>query len=325
MANTNYDVAHIWANQSRESAKSNNGNFYFNGPVLYSYGSHYPVAIHLNNGKIAFNKTSSSMTTESKHKNAALRAIGYSSENLIYLRSYMMEILAEKALYPDYSIMNDTKNRVIDKAMGRAREYCKSALKRRKESLRDSDFASAIKELESLCFFLKYMGFKPGKKILNFMESIRFDKDSIAEKLAKELEKERKQKAKENKERKERQEQALYEQALKDNENYDNFRNGLPFSYFDMNRTFLLRIKDLETIETSGKAKFPIEHGKLAWKMILACKTTGKTFQTNGQKILLGDFKIDSIDSNGNVIAGCHRVDFKEIQNMARLLGLINE
>jgi hypothetical protein len=38
----NREVAHLWANQSRESGKGS--NMFFTGPTLYSYGLHFPIA-----------------------------------------------------------------------------------------------------------------------------------------------------------------------------------------------------------------------------------------------------------------------------------------
>ena len=34
-------VAHVWAQMNKDSGDSNNGQFYFRGPRLYSYGSHF--------------------------------------------------------------------------------------------------------------------------------------------------------------------------------------------------------------------------------------------------------------------------------------------
>lgn len=38
----NSQVAHAWAAQRKESGKGS--NFYFNGPTIYSYGGHFPIA-----------------------------------------------------------------------------------------------------------------------------------------------------------------------------------------------------------------------------------------------------------------------------------------
>lgn len=40
-------VAHVWAQQSQESGRSNNGQFYFTGRTLYSYGSHFVAGYFL--------------------------------------------------------------------------------------------------------------------------------------------------------------------------------------------------------------------------------------------------------------------------------------
>lgn len=40
-------VAHLWANASQDSARDPSGNMYFNGGVLYSYGSHYVIGVRL--------------------------------------------------------------------------------------------------------------------------------------------------------------------------------------------------------------------------------------------------------------------------------------
>jgi hypothetical protein len=38
-------VAHLWANQSQDMARNSKGSIYFKGKVIYSYGSHWPLAI----------------------------------------------------------------------------------------------------------------------------------------------------------------------------------------------------------------------------------------------------------------------------------------
>lgn len=66
-------VAHIWANQSQQSGRSHNGQFYFEGERLYSYGAHYLVGWIIK-GVALLNDASNSVTT-SKHKSYARRAV----------------------------------------------------------------------------------------------------------------------------------------------------------------------------------------------------------------------------------------------------------
>lgn len=69
-------VAHVWAQQRQPSGRSHNGNFYFEGRTLYSYGTHYPVGIFAAvGGPVFLNSSKSSVTTEGKHKGPARRAV----------------------------------------------------------------------------------------------------------------------------------------------------------------------------------------------------------------------------------------------------------
>lgn len=40
-------IAHMWANKIQDSAKFRGGNFYYEGDTIYSYGSHFPIAKHI--------------------------------------------------------------------------------------------------------------------------------------------------------------------------------------------------------------------------------------------------------------------------------------
>lgn len=112
----NYGLAHAWASGNVPEGKSGNGNFWFSGRALYSYGVHYLLAYDLGArgdwrpaqgtrrvqgegpalgagplaGVVLFNADSSSMTTNGKHKPAARRAISHkdsvSVPNLTALR-----------------------------------------------------------------------------------------------------------------------------------------------------------------------------------------------------------------------------------------------
>jgi len=75
---TNSMVAHVWAQQSQESGRSNNGQFYFEGRALFSYGRHYVAAYALPRPNGAFvylvNDDSYSITT-ARHVSYARYAV----------------------------------------------------------------------------------------------------------------------------------------------------------------------------------------------------------------------------------------------------------
>lgn len=60
----NKQIAHLWANKSRESARGS--HFFFEGDTIYSYGTHFPIARHYK-GAVLFTSNGYSVTT-SKHK-----------------------------------------------------------------------------------------------------------------------------------------------------------------------------------------------------------------------------------------------------------------
>src|SRR5690242_10838325 len=72
------EIPHLWAHKIQESARNALGNLYFEGDTIYSYGSHFPIARHINNkhGKSAvlFTTRRYSVTT-SGHVSAVCSAI----------------------------------------------------------------------------------------------------------------------------------------------------------------------------------------------------------------------------------------------------------
>lgn len=73
-------VAHVWAQQRQQNGRSNNGNFYFEGRVLYSYGTHFPVGIFTAPGGPVFLNSDSYSVSTAKHKHAAWAAVRHIGE-----------------------------------------------------------------------------------------------------------------------------------------------------------------------------------------------------------------------------------------------------
>jgi hypothetical protein len=72
------EVPHLWAHQTQQAARNAQGNLYFNGPTIYSYGSHFPIAAHVT-GKggqraVLFTTDKHSVTT-SRHIWAVRRSL----------------------------------------------------------------------------------------------------------------------------------------------------------------------------------------------------------------------------------------------------------
>lgn len=85
----NEQVAHVWAHQNQYEGRSNNGQFYFTGRRLYSYGSHFVAGLALGDCYAAghvLNADTYSVTT-GKHMGYAARATGYDAPTLPNLTS----------------------------------------------------------------------------------------------------------------------------------------------------------------------------------------------------------------------------------------------
>src|ERR1700748_730987 len=70
---TNRECAHAWAHQ--HAAAGHTGNLFFEGPTIYSYGKHFPIAMVYGN-TVFFTMDSYSSTT-SQHKNLAAAAVSH--------------------------------------------------------------------------------------------------------------------------------------------------------------------------------------------------------------------------------------------------------
>lgn len=76
------------------------------------------------------------------------------------------------------------------------------------------------------------------------------------------------------------------------------------------------------TLETSQRASVPLPHAIRAFRFLKRCKESGRDWHKNGHAIRVGHFQIDSIDAAGNFRAGCHVINWGEVERLATLLGV---
>lgn len=90
----NKQVAHLWANKSRESASGS--HFYFRGDTIYSYGGHFPIARHVTfkgNPVVLFTTADYSSST-ARHKSVTLGAIA-SGIDIYHVKDVMSTKIAQ--------------------------------------------------------------------------------------------------------------------------------------------------------------------------------------------------------------------------------------
>lgn len=303
-------VAHVWAQQNQVEGRNSNGQFYFKNATIYSYRDSFPLAA-FHGGKILTNDDTYSVTT-SKHQGYVRQAINYDRANLIHMNTETLRLML------DYSGKVTTNTTAALKAFeeytaDKVETHLRNAAGRKKESLKHDDLQAALYCFLNAELFYGLFKKKIPAKLLKTWKDIKTKKEDVLKKHADIIAKERKAATAAKLQREKAEQEKLAEETAK-------FRAGESYSLYNSPET-LLRAKG-ENIETSRGAEFPVSFAKRAWKQIKACKDGGIEWHTNGHSIPLGTFKIDSIDTAGNVKAGCHTVTYSEIERLAQELNL---
>lgn len=293
-------VAHLWANQSQTTARNGgSNNFYFLGDSIYSYGSHFIIARHVKNkrGKkaVLFNTSSFSSTTRG-HQNVVRGAIA--TGTVIFHVPYLTHDVGSSII----SNLTDYNQRIL--ALGSLIEKARA------------NKGSYIAQLDQLVTeanaYSKFYGQRR-----KFTANIEAERKKAAE-LDKANEKRRKARElivqRENEVRYVKCRERLAEwMSGAEVPKYD--FDSLVYSPLEADSEIKLRVVG-DMIETSRGAECPVKHAL----RILPLIRSGRGFKRNGHSIHLGHFHVDSIDTEGNLVAGCHSIKRAEIERIADIL-----
>jgi hypothetical protein len=86
----------------------------------------------------------------------------------------------------------------------------------------------------------------------------------------------------------------------------------------------LLRVRG-EDLETSQGASVPLAHAVKAFRFIKLCRETKRDWNRNGRVVRVGHFTVDSVAADGSIRAGCHRINWPEIERIARAIGAFGD
>ncbi len=308
-------VAHIWAQGNVASRKG--ANVFFERNTIYSYGYHFPMGVLLQTEKgrfAALNSSSYSVST-SKQQGYVRNAVNHLER--VYLPTHLIKLLSNigDEFLPTKKMLEAPLHQWLSES---AINAATSAAKRRKPDLIAGDIRGALSHFESARRLMWFYGMKLSAKTESLATALQEDFNSVATKHANQLLAE---KRKQDKARKvfeaERMVKALEAKPL--------WLNGDDtYSIQSLMRTIpaMLRVKE-DIIETSHGAQFPVDHAKRAFMFIrnlhdkaVAWHRTDDT----GQAMTIGHFRIDKIDEQGNVTAGCHFVEWQYIEHVARIL-----
>ena len=75
-------------------------------------------------------------------------------------------------------------------------------------------------------------------------------------------------------------------------------------------------------LQTSHGAAVPLAHALRVFRFLKLCRANGKAWATNGRALRVGHFRVDSVAPSGDFVAGCHRINWPEVERLAASLGV---
>jgi hypothetical protein len=296
------EIPHLWAHRTQDEARNRQGNLYFTGDTIYSYGSHFPIARHVTNDAgdraVLFTTATYSVTTAS-HCSAVRSAIPsgvrvFDVPNVCHGRYSGSDLTAEDHAVNVADYAERIERHVVTSARARS-SYAKTWNNQRAGHLRDQAFA--------YCAFF-------GLPVPNIPEVPAIDSDALAAI--------RKREAKRAAEKAEQTKRERAEALVRQQELITKWRAG-QYSGCIYDVPAMLRIDGNEVVTSQG-ARFPVSHAKRALAFVRNIRESQKAYVRNGHTIHLGPYALDRIEPNGTVTAGCHVVSWQEIDRIAPAL-----
>lgn len=280
----NNEVAHLWANKSRSSARA--GHFYFEGDTIYSYGSHFPVARH-HKGVVLFTSKRYSVTTA--------RHIGITRSACSHLQTFTVSVPLRDPCGDD---VKDYAKQIESEAMAAARARNATAA-----------LESLQRTVGEANLFCQTFGFKTRFEMPANLDELKAKAKASAER-------ERKAKALRVKK-----EEAAAQEAI--DKWLAGEQVSIPGHIGKVYLRARLYQYDEgrdpeQTMETSKGARVPLGEAHKAYRFAI-CKRD-KGWSCNGETFAVGSYHLDAVNAQG-IVAGCHRITWDEVERFATLQG----
>lgn len=285
------EVAHIWANQHTNGVDraEGNGNIYFRGDTIYSYGSHFPIARHVTHkgNRAVLMTTRTNSVTTGKHIGYVVSALKGSG-----LPVFHVDPAAEPGdARPEY----EHRRMLLVGKIGTSTRPTPKLLR---------DLAALVDEANA---FAEFFGYR-------WRLTVPADMGAEVRKIARAKAARARAAAKAEAAR-------LAARKIALAGDIEDWRAG-ELRSLPSDAGTLLRINGDE-IETSHHARFPIYAATRAFPIIKRCHDRKSEWREDGSRLRLGHYAIDRVDADGTVHAGCHVVPWAEVERIARQLGLL--
>ena len=283
-------VAHLWAAQSQPHARNSANSFWFRDSVIYSYGSHFPIARHVN-GQVLMTTQDSSITT-CKHKSIVSSAI----RHLPIIKCVNPLATAKTEHQNNLSAMREACLTQLEKA-SRARTYTQMYL------------SNAEDYVTQHATYRTFFGLDLDE-VLVISET--WKKEAHGRIAAQDrINKARRAETKKREEQRRAQQEKDLEEWKTDLSTWRTFYS-LPVA---------LRVNG-ENVQTSHGAEVPITHAKRVYQVAKDIRAgINPPYIANGHTLYCGAFKVQSIDANGTLVAGCHTITFDAMKELGDKLG----
>lgn len=288
----NSEVAHVWAQQRKESGKGS--NFFFEGDTLYSYGKHFAVGRILPTG-VAVLATRGYSPTTLRHQSYARRAVNH--RDIVFCNDP-----ADSAATNARVARADIVGELADMQKPRIRQTTK-----------DAHAAKALHLAEQFNAYLAAVtavGEGAGTDPIDIGNLQDVAEEAARARVAAAAMQAEQQKAR----------AAGLAQTLAD------WRAG---EVLQATRLYelppALRLTGQApnfTVETSHGASIPVADAERLWPIVLRVRAGSKDY-TPGEP--LGDYRLTQIRTDGSIRVGCHDIAFSELESIAFQLGYITE
>jgi hypothetical protein len=295
------EIPHLWAHRTQDDARNKQGNLYFAGDTIYSYGSHFPIARHVTNeaGERAVLFTTATYSATTSGHCSAVRSAIPSGIPVFHVPEVYPDRTANGAHEKNLKHYAETTEEQVSKCARSRLSFNKEWHHEQAEKLRSEALA--------YCKFFRL----PRPKI-----------NPIPALDSKLLEKIRKLEAQRAAEKGEQTKRERAEAIARQQELITKWRAGqYSGCFYDI--PTMLRI-DGDEVLTSRGVRFPVSHAKRALAFVRKVRESGQAYVRNGHTIHLGPYAIDRIEPDGTVKAGCHVVYWQVIERIAPFLDSIS-
>lgn len=335
-------TAHVWAQLKQPHGRNSTSSMLFDGAVAYSYRE--PVAHIVETGtdanamRVALFTSRKWSVTTSGHVNDYRRAVSgitcFHVPDLLLGRFVMDERTDHSANLKYFADQYAESVAALMRAP--ADSYRLANWEQATSEFKDRPHATLYDENEARQNYARAFGIKAdalpwsadADKIIARRDRLLSDPKRAAKREAGRKAREAKE------ERRIEAQQAFYAELAKENaEKLEAWKAGanVPIYYTQDGLFAILRVRG-DNVETSQGAVVPVAHARRAIRLIRGVASGEFAMNypdhwerdrtTESDDSAVGDFIINRIEANGNIQAGCHRIQFAEIDRIGRELGV---